>query len=56
MVDLLESGTFRAYSKDPSRFRAEATAKIRAGVRTIFIDEVQKLPELLDEVHSLIEY
>jgi uncharacterized protein len=29
--------------------------KAHTGLKWIFIDEIQKLPELLDEVHSLIE-
>lgn len=54
-VDLLEHDTSLRYAKDPGLFRQEATAKIKAGAKTIFIDEVQKVPELLDEVHALIE-
>ncbi len=54
-VDLLEHDLFLRLSRDPSQFRREAEAKIAAGVKTIFIDEVQKLPALLDEVHRLIE-
>src|SRR2546422_675423 len=54
-VDLLHHDVFLRYSKDPSLFRREAEARIRAGVRTVFIDEVQKIPSLLDEVHALIE-
>src|SRR2546426_7173078 len=54
-VDLLHHDVFLRYSKDPSLFRLEAEAKIRQGVRAIFVDEVQKVPEILDEVHALIE-
>jgi uncharacterized protein len=54
-VDLLQHDTFLRYSKDPSLFRREAQERIRSGVRTVLVDEVQKLPELLDEVHALIE-
>jgi uncharacterized protein len=43
------------YAKDPSAFRREAEQKIDQGARTIFVDEVQKVPALLDEVHALIE-
>jgi len=46
---------FLRYSKDPSRFRLEAEARIQKGAKTVFVDEVQKIPELLDEVHGLIE-
>jgi predicted AAA+ superfamily ATPase len=54
-VDLLEHDTALRYAKDPSLFRREAEHKIDSGARTIFVDEVQKVPALLDEVHSLIE-
>jgi predicted AAA+ superfamily ATPase len=54
-VDLLESATYLRYAKDPGLFAAEAEEQIRRGARTIFVDEVQKLPGLLDEVHALVE-
>jgi predicted AAA+ superfamily ATPase len=54
-VDLLHHDVFLRYSKDPSLFRREAEARIRQGARTIFVDEVQRVPEILDEVHGLIE-
>ena len=44
------------YARAPEVFRREAEEKIlKQGVRTIFIDEVQRLPDLLNEVHLLIE-
>jgi predicted AAA+ superfamily ATPase len=54
-IDLLEHDTFLRYAKEPGRFRAEAEAKIARGARTVFVDEVQKIPALLDEAHALIE-
>ncbi len=54
-VDLLEHDTAMRYAKDPSLFRREAEHKIDSGAGTIFVDEVQKVPALLDEVHGLIE-
>lgn len=54
-VDLLRYDLALTYARDPGLFRREAEAKILSGVRTIFLDEIQKVPELLDEVHSLIE-
>jgi predicted AAA+ superfamily ATPase len=54
-VDLLRNDTFLRYSKEPWLFRAEAEAQLDSGVVAIFVDEVQKIPALLDEVHSLIE-
>lgn len=54
-VDLLQHDTFLRLSKDPSQLRREVEAKVRQGVRVVFVDEVQKVPALLDEVHGLIE-
>jgi len=54
-VDLLRHDVFLRYAREPSLFRREVEAKAAAGVRTVFVDEVQKVPELLDEVHGLIE-
>jgi len=55
-VDLLESDLFLRYARAPELFRREAENRItRKGVKTIFIDEVQRLPDLLNEVHLLIE-
>ncbi len=55
-VNLLLSQTFLKYERNPSQFRKEALYKIKNDhIRTIFIDEIQKLPILLNEVHQLIE-
>jgi predicted AAA+ superfamily ATPase len=51
--DLLRSDTFLRLSLQPSILREEL-ANHPPGT-TIIIDEIQKLPLLLDEVHSLIE-
>jgi len=53
-VDLLEHETFLRYARDPGAFRREAEVKIAAGCGTLFVDEVQKIPALLDEVHGLV--
>lgn len=55
--DLLRAGEFRRLNADPSLLSQECAALgWSAGHQPepIIIDEVQKLPELLDEVHSLI--
>src|SRR5260221_1297769 len=52
-VDFLEPEVFRSYSSYPERLRQLVEAQ--TGPRTIIIDEVQKLPELLPLVHALIE-
>lgn len=54
-VDLLQHDTFLRYSKEPALFRLEAERRLAAGAGTIFVDEIQKIPALLDEVHGLIE-
>lgn len=54
-VDLLLTEGFLSYSKDPSLFRAQALEKVRReGIRTIFIDEIQRVPLLLNEVQALM--
>lgn len=54
--DLLESKTFLRFLKEPQRFHEElAAAGEEAFRRPIIIDEVQKVPALLDEVHWFIE-
>lgn len=54
-VDLLQHDTFLRFVKDPSQFRIEVAARVRDRVQTVFVDEVQKIPPLLDEIHGLIE-
>jgi predicted AAA+ superfamily ATPase len=51
----LEHDTFLRYAKEPGLFRLEAERRIAAGARVVFVDEVQKIPALLDECHALIE-
>ncbi len=56
--DLLLSDQYRRFIADPSILRQECEAKglNRTNQKTpIIIDEVQKVPELLDEIHWLIE-
>lgn len=51
-IDLLRSEEFRRYLQNPERLREELSAK---QVDQVVIDEVQKVPALLDEVHWLVE-
>ncbi|MGV8118861.1 MAG: ATP-binding protein [Candidatus Xenobiia bacterium LiM19] len=51
VYDLLDSNIYLSLSRDPGRLEQE----IRPGETVIVIDEIQKLPFLLDEVHRLIE-
>jgi predicted AAA+ superfamily ATPase len=55
-VDLLPQRSFLAYAKAPGRFRGEVLAHLRRHrAFTCVVDEIQKLPALLDEIHELIE-
>jgi predicted AAA+ superfamily ATPase len=55
-IDLLMTDQFLKYSKYPDLLRLEALEKIEnQGIQRIFIDEIQRVPELLNEVHFLIE-
>ena len=51
--DLLKSDVYRRYQKDPSQFREVIIANTTSKV--VIVDEIQKLPELLNEIHWLIE-
>ncbi len=52
-VDLLDPETLREMAARPERLRERLAAE--KGIDTVVIDEVQKLPELLEVVHGLIE-
>lgn len=55
-IDLLLTETFLKYSKYPQQMRLEALEKIeKEGIQRVFIDEIQRVPQLLNEVHFLIE-
>lgn len=51
VYDLLDSATYLALSREPGRIAQE----LRPRDRVVVIDEIQRLPELLNEVHRLIE-
>ena len=59
IISLLESEYFQRYLVDPSLFSKEIVKQIQSqpadSVLVVAVDEVQKLPILLDEVHYLIE-
>ena len=56
-IDLLKSDNYRKYLKNPELLRQEllALGSKRKNKVWVIIDEIQKVPELLDEVHWLIE-
>lgn len=51
-IDLLKAEEFRRYLQNPERLREEVIA---TRPQQVVIDEVQKVPQLLDEVHWLLE-
>ena len=51
VYNLLKTDVFLRLSRSPERIRQEITDK----EKIVVIDEIQKLPILLDEVHNLIE-
>ncbi len=54
-VNLLMNDTYFRYVRDPAQFGREAREKINQGVSWIVVDEIQRIPDLLNEVHNLIE-
>jgi predicted AAA+ superfamily ATPase len=52
-VDLLKADEFRRYLQNPELLRGEIEA--RSTVRQVVINEVQKVPQILDEAHWLHE-
>lgn len=55
--DLLETDTFLRLSKEPFRLREETSALHEKNrlIQPVILDEIQKIPALLDEIHWLIE-
>lgn len=51
--DLLKSDVFRRFKNEPQQFRETILAT--GNNNTVVVDEIQKIPELLDEIHWLIE-
>lgn len=51
VYDLLDSSVYLALNRNPGRIAQEITPEDRI----VVIDEIQRLPELLNEVHRLIE-
>lgn len=52
-IDLLKADEFRRYMESPERLREELRPDDRR--RFVVVDEIQKVPALLDEIHWLIE-
>jgi predicted AAA+ superfamily ATPase len=54
-VDLLKADEYRRYLEHPELLRQELDAEEAGTVRQVVIDEIQKIPALLDEVHWMFE-
>jgi len=52
-IDLLDQEVFRKYLAGPERLEDVVSANSQA--ETVIVDEIQKVPSLLDEVHRLME-
>lgn len=52
-IDLLDPETFRFFSTNPEKLRQ--IIEQHPNQKIVIIDEVQKTPELLNVVHSIIE-
>jgi len=56
VFDFLKSDLFIEFSKNPSLLREQLLAQNEAVIgHPVILDEVQKVPQILDEVHWLIE-
>jgi len=53
MIDLSDEEAYLSYAKDPGRLKRELSAAGRSGL--IVIDEIQRIPSLLNTVQSLID-
>jgi uncharacterized protein len=53
-LDLLQSSEYLRLSANPALFREEVMA-LSPQITHVIIDEVQRIPQLLDDVHSILE-
>lgn len=54
-VSLLHSEDYTRYAKHPGQYRLDVAEKHKQGFIRFILDEVQRIPELLNEVHALLE-
>src|SRR5437867_1922886 len=52
-VDLADERTYVTYARNPSRLRNELAGLRKTGL--VFVDEVQRLPPLLNTVQSILD-
>lgn len=53
IVDLLRPEDALRFAKHPETFRDEVERRLAEGVKVVVVDEIQKVPALLDVVHEL---
>src|SRR6266516_164246 len=53
-LDLLDARTFRSLAASPMLIGDRART-LKGRRRVVIVDEIQKMPELLDEIHRLME-
>ncbi len=54
-IDLLDGALYRRYLKNPEQLSKDIRFRLDHEVLYVFIDEVQMIPRLLNEVHRMIE-
>jgi predicted AAA+ superfamily ATPase len=55
-INLLGHELYRRYISEPGAFREDVLGALpKKGLLSVFVDEIQRLPELLNEVHWLLE-
>ena len=53
--DLLKTEIYRKLIIRPEIFRTEVTTAADSGINHVIVDEVQRVPQILNEIHHLIE-
>lgn len=54
-INLAHEPTYLAFARDPGELEARLGALSASGTRAIFIDEIQRIPSLLNTVQSLLD-
>lgn len=54
-INLAHEPTYFAFASDPTELEARLDALAPAKLRTVFIDEIQRLPALLNTIQSLLD-
>jgi uncharacterized protein len=56
LINLLPETSYLSYAREPGLFRRQVLAHVKKSPNAmVAVDEVQRLPDLLNEVHDLIE-